>query len=89
MFQTKQPTRRKPAVGPPLAVGLAQPVAGPFLPFAQHRPQATPQPAIRLSELGRMAISEVVVPAAQDGVGLRDDLVEASPVSAPRQRSQS
>src|SRR5204863_9432973 len=42
VFQTKQPLPRKPSVGPPSAVGLAQPVAGPFLPFAQQRPQASP-----------------------------------------------
>jgi hypothetical protein len=45
VFQTKQPLGRKPAVGPPSAVGFTQPVAGPFLPFAQQRPQASPQPS--------------------------------------------
>src|SRR3989449_9671604 len=55
LFQTKQPSRRKPSVGPPSAVGLAQPVAGPFLPFAQQRPQASPQPAVRTAQARTMA----------------------------------
>src|SRR5439155_600215 len=87
VFQTKQPLRRKPPVGPPSAVGLAQPVAGPFLPFAQHRPQASPQPAVRTTQARTMALPEVAVPAPQDGIGLRNDLAQASSVGAPRQRS--
>src|SRR5438874_8359986 len=78
VFQTKQPLRRKPPVGPPSAVGLAQPVAGPFLPFAQHRPQASPQPAVRTTQARTMALPEVAVPAPQDGIGLRNDLAQRS-----------
>src|SRR5947207_11378641 len=87
VFQTKQPSRREPSVGPPSAVGLAQPVAGPFLPFAQQRPQASPQPAVRAAQARTMAFPEVAVPAPQDGIGLRNDLAQASSVGAPRQRS--
>src|SRR5947208_10346979 len=87
VFQTKQPSRREPSVGPPSAVGLAQPVAGPFLPFAQQRPQASPQPAVRAAQARTMTCPEVAVPAPQDGIGLRNDLAQASSVGAPRQRS--
>src|SRR5438128_11367459 len=87
VFQTKQPSRRKPSVGPPSAVGLAQPVAGPFLPFAQHRPQASPQPTVRAAQARAMALPEVAVPAPQDRIHLGNDLAQASSVGAPRQRS--
>src|SRR5437773_10582227 len=83
VFQTKQPSRREPSVGPPSAVGLAQPVAGPFLPFAQQRPQASPQPAVRAAQARTMAFPEVAVPAPQDGIGLRNDLAQLSSSSAP------
>src|SRR2546425_2563594 len=63
VFQTKQPSRRKPSVGPPSAVGLAQPVSGPFLPFAQQRPEASPQPAIRTTQARAMTFPEVALPA--------------------------
>src|SRR5205809_2257947 len=66
VFQTKQPLRRKPPVGPPSAVGLAQLVAGPFLPFALHRPQASPQLAVRTSLVRTIALPVVAVPAPQD-----------------------
>src|SRR5207302_9601869 len=72
VFQTKQPSRRKPSVGPPSAVGLAQPVAGPFLPFAQHRSQASPQPAVRTAQARAMTFPEVAVPAPQDPIHLGD-----------------
>src|SRR5438034_7075934 len=87
VFQTKQPLPRKPSVGPPSAVGLAQPVAGPFLPFAQQRPQASPQPAVRSAQARTMACSEVAVPAPQDWIHLRKDLAQAASLGAPRQRS--
>src|SRR5437867_3883167 len=87
VFQTKQPSRRKPSVGPPSAVGLTQPVAGPLLPFAQHRPQASAQPAVRAAQARAMACSEVAVPAPQDRIYLRNGLAQASSVGAPRQRS--
>src|SRR5439155_7638772 len=87
VFQTKQPSHRKPSVGPPSAVGLTQPVAGPLLPFAQHRPQASAQPAVRAAQARAMACSEVAVPAPQDGIYLRNGLAQASSVGAPRQRS--
>src|SRR5512140_1287221 len=88
VFQTKQPLRREPSVGPPSAVLFAQPVAGSLLPFAQHRPQATSQPAVRTAQARGMTLPEVAVPASQDRVDLGDDLAQAPPVGAPRQRSQ-
>src|SRR5437016_13348657 len=76
VFQTKQPSRRKPSVRPSSAVGLIQPVAGPFLPFAQHRPQASPQPTVRTAQARAMTFPEVAVPAPQDRIHLGDDLAQ-------------
>src|ERR1044072_5672199 len=87
MFQTKHPLRRKPSMGPPSAVGLAQPVAGPFLPLAQQRQEASPQPAVRTAQARTLALPEVAVPAPQDGICLRNDLAQASSVGARRQGS--
>src|ERR1017187_1388058 len=88
LFQTKQPLRRKPSVGPPSAVGLTQSVAGSLLPFAQHRPPASPQPSVRTIQARRVALPEVAVPAAQDGIGLGHHLAQAPPVGTPGQRAQ-
>src|SRR5512134_1141974 len=59
VFQTKQPLPRKPSVGPSLTVGLAQPISGSFLPFAQHCPKASSQPPVRITQSRRMAVPEV------------------------------
>src|ERR1017187_5064175 len=88
LFQTKQPLRRKPSVGPPSAVGLPPSVAGSLLPFAQHRPPASPQPSVRTIQARRVALPEVAVPAAQDGIGLGHHLAQAPPVGTPGQRAQ-
>ncbi len=88
VFQTKQPVRRKPSVGPPSAVGLAQPITGPFLPFAQQRPQASPQPSVRTTQARGMTVPEVAVPAPQGRVGLRNNLAQAPSIGALRQRTQ-
>src|SRR5512142_2079941 len=68
VFQTKQPLRRKPTVGPPAVIGFAPSVAGSLFPFAQHRPQATAQPLVRTAQARPMAGPEIAVPAAQDAV---------------------
>jgi hypothetical protein len=88
MFQTEQAPFRKPAVGPPSAICLTQPVAGSLLPFAQHRSQATPQPAVRPTEARAMTVSEVAIPTAQGRVDLGNNLARTSSVGAPCQRSQ-
>src|SRR5881397_3205846 len=88
VFQTKQPLGRKPSVRPLFTVRFAQPVAGPFLPLAQHRPKASPQPSIRSTQTRRMALSEVAIPSPQDRVELTDHLRKAPPVGASRQRPQ-
>src|ERR1044071_4454575 len=72
VFQTKQPPRRKPSAWPFQAVGLAQPIARSFLPFTQHRSQASPQPSVRPTKAGAMAIAEVSIPDSQDRIGSRD-----------------
>src|SRR6266536_6659125 len=69
------------------AIGFARPVAGPLLSFAQQRPQASPQPAVRTAQARAMACSEVAVPAPQDRIHLRKDLAQATSLGAPRQRS--
>ena len=61
VFQTQQPLRPKPAVRPPSAVGFAQPLTGPLLPFAQQRPQASPQPSVRSSQAPRVTVPEVAM----------------------------
>src|SRR5674476_937950 len=88
VFQTKQPLRRKPSVGPLSAVGLASPVARSLLPLAQHRPQATPQPAVQSPQLRALALPEVAVPAPQDRIGLGDYRPQAPSARASRERSQ-
>src|SRR6266550_2686263 len=88
MFQTKQPLCRKPSVGPFSTIGFAQPVAGPFLPFAQQCSKASPQPAIRPTQTRRITIPEVAVPASQDTVGFGDGFGHRPAIGAPRQRTQ-
>src|SRR5262245_64404737 len=68
VFQTKQPLRRKPSIGPSSAVGFTQPVTGPFLPFAQHRPQASPPPSVRTAPARGMTGPAVGAPAPQERV---------------------
>src|SRR5438552_16090484 len=88
VFQTKQFLRRKPSVRPLFTVRFTQPVSGPFLPLAQHRPKTSPQPSIRYTQSRGIAFPEVAIPTPQDRVGLPDNLRQATPVAAPRQRSQ-
>src|SRR5205809_6257593 len=88
VFQTKQFLRRKPSVRPLFTVRFTQPVSGPFLQLAQHRPKSSPPPSIRCTQSRGIALPEVAILTQQDRVALPDNLRQATPVAAPRQRSQ-